>query len=302
MTTLSGHEECQWSVESFYENPDRFIQKMDKSSNLCKEQREQSILLKVLPDLEESWGKCSSKNKEVYKILTKLSCSLNSDTVVKHSLQLLLHLICRETFGSDSGSLLVLEEIMRSSIFPSEGMFRKHEHSERKLKLFCYSRVLSLLLMQQLLQDEMPILDLEEGLKRVHKELRSHYDQIKNKKKDVLRYSMESILETNSHLQKPNDNSPMATRLKSFIEECQEFCGNSRKQSKDLDILRSLRQRKKNGEWIDLHCILIHLHGKVLKCFLLVLFFRVLSSYLASLRWLSFESKNKFVSFLFFVL
>ena len=263
MTMILGNEEYQWSIESFYENLDRFIQKMDKSSNLCKEQREQFILLKVLPDLEESWGRCSSKNKEVYKILTKLSCSLNSDTVVKHSLQLLLHLICRENFGSDIESLMVLEDIMRSSIFPSEGMFKKHEHSERKLKLFCYSRVLSLLLMQQILQDELPILDLEEDLKRVQKELRSRCDQVKNKRKDVLRYSMEATLETNSHLQKPNDNSPMAARLKSAIEECQAFCGNSRKESKDLDILRSLKQRKKNGEWIDLHCILIHLHGKV---------------------------------------
>ena len=263
MTTILGHEECQWSIESFYENPDRFIQTMDKSSNLCKEQLEQFVLLILLPHLEESWGKCSSKNKEVYEILTKLSCSLNSDTVVKHSLQLLLHLTCRGHFGIDNGGLVVLEEIMRSSIFPFEGMFRKDKHSERNLKLFCYSQVLSLLLMQQILQDGMPILDQEKDLKRVHKELKSHYDQIKSKRKDDLRYSMETTLVTNSHLQKPNNNSPIAARLKKFVEECQEFCGNSRKESKDLDILRSLKQRKKNGEWIDLHCILIHLHGKV---------------------------------------
>ena len=263
MTTISGHEECQWSIEFFYENPDRFIQNMDTSSNLCKEQREQFILLKVLPDLEESWGRCSSKNKEVYKILTKLSCSLNSDTVVKHSLQLLLHLICRENFGSDIASLLVLEKIMRSSIFPSEGMFRKHEDSVLNLKLFCYSRILSLLLIQQIWQYKLPILDLEEDLERVYKELRSHCDQIQYKRKDLLRYSMESTLETNSRLRKPIDKSQVAARLRSFIEECQEFCGNPRRESKDLDILRSLRQRKKNGKWIDLHCILIYLHGKV---------------------------------------
>ena len=263
MTMILGNEKYQWSIEFFYENPDRFIKNMDKSSNLCKEQSEQFILLKVLPDLEESWGRGSSKNKEVYKILTKLSCSLNSNTVVKHSLQLLLHLIYRENVGSDIGSLQVLEDIMRSSIFPCEGMFRKHEHSERKLKLFCYSRVLSLLLMQQILQDELPILDLEEDLKRVYKELRSHYDQIQYKRKDLLRYSMESILETNYRLRKPIGKSQVAVRLRSFIVECQEFCGNPRRESKDLDILRSLRQRKKNGKWIDLHCILIHLHGKV---------------------------------------
>lgn len=263
MATIVGCKKCPWAIESFFEDPDQFIKEMDRCANLCKDQREQFILHKILPHLEESWGKCSSNNEDVYKMLTKLSCVINSGTVVKHSLQLLLHLICQDNFGSESGNLLVLEKIVRTSIFSSEGMFRKDEHSERKLKLFSYSRILSLLLIQQVRQDELQMIDMIEDLSKVQMEIKRRCDQLENKKKDVLRYSMELILRATSYLLKPKENWQLATRIRSSIAECQEFCENSDKESKDLQILRAIKVKKRNGEWLDLHCLLIHLHEKV---------------------------------------
>ena len=263
VTMILGENEWQWTIRSFFENLDRFIQKMDISADLCKEQREQFILLEVLPHLEKSWGKCSSYNEQVYKTLSKISCSVNSGTVVKHALQLLFHLICKDNFGNGHRNLLVVEAIIRSSIFSSEGMFRKDEHSERNLKLFVYSRVLSLLLIQQVKEGELPIVDLEEDLKKLHKELRRRCDELKNKKKDIFRYSMEFTVKMISHLLKPYDKLTSTTKIKFFMEECQEFCGDSNMESKDLKLLRTLGEKKRNVEWVDLHCILIHLHGKV---------------------------------------
>lgn len=231
---------------------------MDKTAGVCKEQGEKFILLKVLPHLEESWGKCSSSNEEVYKILAKISCSVNSGTVVRHALQLLSHLICRDNFASGSGNLLVLEEITRSSIFSCYGMFRKDEHSEQNLKLVVYSHILSLLLMQQVQHVGLPIGDLEEELKKVDKELRRRCGDIKNKAKDRFRYSMEFIQGTISYLLKLREKSITTSKLKGFIQECQEFCQNSNMESEHLKIFRA-----KKRKWIYLHCILIHLHGKV---------------------------------------
>ena len=231
---------------------------MDKTAGVCKEQRENFILLVVLPHLEESWGKCSSSNEEVYKILAKISCSINSGKVVRHALQQLFHLICKDNFGSGNGNLLVVEATIRSSIFSSEGMFKKDEHSEKNLKLFVYSRILSLLLMQQVLEKELPIAALEQDLKMVQEELK----RLKNRKRDAFRYSMECIQITISHLLKPRDK----LRL---LGECQMFCANPTVESKDLKFLRKLAEKNKSFqmnkrvEWIDLHCILVYLHGKV---------------------------------------
>ena len=263
MTTILGDEEGQWSIQSFFENPDLFIQKMDISADLCKEQREEFILLKILPHLEQSWGRCPSSNEDVYKILAKISRSINSGAVVRHALQLLFHLICKDDFGSANDNLLVVEGVIRTSIFSSEGMFAKDEHSEGNLKLFLYSRILSLLLMQKVRQDELPIVDRETVLKNVHEEVIKRCDQLKNKKKDRFRYSMEFILHTITRLLKPHGKSIAPSKLKGFIKECKEFCGSSKMESKDLNILRTLQKKKTIDEWIDLHCILIYLHGKV---------------------------------------
>ena len=264
-STLSGCVDSQWTIDSFSGNPERFIQKMDAAANLCKERHEQFILLEVLPYLEESWIRCSESNKDIYKLLAKLSHSVSSGQVVRHSLRLLLRLICRDNFKKGHGSLLDLEKIMRGSIFSPQGVFRRDTQSERTLKLFVYSRILLLVLRTEVRQGELLVGDVENDLKKIVEELRRHQKQVKNKKKDTLRYSIELILElfSNSFLLESREISPKAERMEKFLKECQEFCGNPDKESKDLKILQSLREKRKTLEWDELHLILYHLHGKV---------------------------------------
>ena len=227
---------------------------MNKSVGERREQREEFVLRKILPHLERRWGKCSSSNAEVCKILAKVSCSINSGKVVKHALQMLFYLIFKANFGSGNDKLLNVEAVMRSS------MLTKAEHSEGNLKFVVYSRILSLLLIQHVCQEKLPIVTLENDLKSVQELLRP---LIKGSvKKDQFRYSVEFILKTIDRLLKQHDKSIWPTKLKDLLEECHEFCANSRMQSKDLKINHAL-ETKKNVEWIDRHCILIDLHGKV---------------------------------------
>ena len=201
---------------------------METAANLCRERREQFILLEVLPHLEKSWGKCSESNKGIYKQLAMLSHSVSSGQVVRHSLGLLLHLICRDNFEKGHGSLLKLEEIMRLSIFTPQGVFRRDKQSETTLELFVYSRILLLLLRSVILQGELLLVDLENDWKKVVEELRRHQRIVKNRKKDTLRYSIELIraLLSDSFLIENREISPKAERMKKYLEECQEFCGN----------------------------------------------------------------------------
>ena len=238
---------------------------MDAAADLCRERREQFILLEVLPHVEESWGKSSESNKDNYELLATLSHSVSSGQVVRHSLRLLLHLICRDNFEKGHGSLLELEAIMRSSIFSPQGVFRRDKQSERTLKLFVYSRILFLLLSPEVRQGELLVGDVENDLKKIVEELQRHQKQVKNKKKDTLRYSIELILAlfSNSFLIESREISRKAERMENFLEECKEFCGNPNKESKDLKILQTLRERKKTLQWDELHFILYHLHGKV---------------------------------------
>ena len=240
---------------------------MDTAGDLCKERYEQFILLEILPNLEESWGRCYDLNKCVYKHLAKLSHSVSGGQVVRHSLQLLLHLICKDNFERGYESLLELEGIMRSSIFSSKGVFRRDGQCEKTLKLHVYSRILSLLLKPEVLQDEQLMTNLGNDWKRIVEELKRHLKELKYKKKDTLRYSIEFTIMLFSHscLLKPRKSLPAGGRMQSFLEECEEFCGNPRKESKDLNILETLRKKKKNLQWAELHSILYHLHGKVRK-------------------------------------
>ena len=241
---------------------------MDVSANSCKEEMEDFILREVLPYLENSWGRCSSYNGDVYKTLAQISCSLNSGTVVRHALQLLFHLICKDDFGSGNGNLVAVELKLRKSIFSDEEMFRKDEHHEGNLKLKVYGRILCIHCLQQVLQEKSPRLKEKEGLESVQKTLSKYCDKIENKKKDVFRYSMEFIRETVSCLLKPLAKLK-ATKFSSFLKECQEFCKKVELESKDLKVIAKL-QKTKNAlrisegiEWIDTHYLLIHLHGKV---------------------------------------
>ena len=194
-----------------------------------------------------------------------LSHCVSSGQVVQHSLRLLLHLICRDNFEKGHATLLKLEEIMRLSIFTPQGVFRRDKQSERTLELLVYSRILLLLLRSVVLQEELLVVDLENDWKKVVEELRRHQKQVKSRKKDTLRYSMELIhaVLLTSFLIESRETSPKAERMKKFLEECQEFCGNPNKESKGLTILQTLREKKKVLEWDELHFILYHLHGKV---------------------------------------
>ena len=272
---------CQRTITSFYQNPEKFIQKMDTARDLHKERLEQFTLLEILPHLEESWCKCSETNKGVYKQLAKLSHSVSSGRVVRHSLQLLLRLICKDNFERRHGSLLELEGIMRSSILSDKEVHRRDGQCERTLKLLVYSRILSLLLKPEVLQDQLLVTDLEKDLKSIVEELQRHQKQVKYKKKDTLRYSIEFTIMLVSHfcLLKPRESClPTGGRIESFLEECQEFCGNLEKESKDLTLLQILRKKKKNLSWAELHSILHHLQGKVRTCKLIIIA-RVLMPY-----------------------
>ena len=257
--------DSQWTIVSFFGDTKRFIQEMDTAVDLDRGRREQFILLEVLPHLEESWGKCSQSNKGIYKQLAMLSHCVSSGQVVRHSLRLLLHLICRDNFEISHGSLLDLEEIMRLSIFTPQGVFRRDKPPERTLELFAYSRILLLLLRSVVLQGELLVVDLATDWKKVVEELKRHQRIVKKRKKDTLRYSMELIcaLLSNSFLIESREISPKAKRMEKFLKEWQEFCGYPDKESKDLRILKTLREKKKTLEWDELHFILYHLHGKV---------------------------------------
>ena len=251
---LTGDEEFDWSIESFFQDLDLFIQEMNKTGDIVKKQRERFILEVVLPHLETSWDKSVSGKGEVYKNLAKISRSVNSGNVVKNSLNLLLHLICRDNFDRGAEGLLIVEKVMRSSIFSQNGMFKNDEHGEQNLKLFVYSRILSLLLLQQERAVTLPIDDL----KKVQEVIKQRRKEVK--KKDRFRYSLEIIINTISYLLKQHDNTITGTIVKG-LEECQQFCKNSNTQARNLQILQTL------GSGVDLHYILIHLYGKVCELF-----------------------------------
>ena len=251
---LTGSEEFEWSIESFFQDLDLFIQEMDKTGDIVMKQRESFILQVILPHLETSWDKSVSSKGEVYKNLAKISRSANSGIVVRNCLDLLLHLICRDNFDRGAESLLIVEKVMRSSIFSQNGKFKNDEHGEQNLKLFVYSRILSLLSLQQERADTLPIDDL----KKVQEVIKQRRKEIK--KKDRFRYSLEIIIDTISYLLKQHDNTTTGTIVRG-LEECQQFCKSSNMEARNLQILQKL------GSGVDLHYILIYLYGKVCQLF-----------------------------------
>ena len=232
----------KWTIQSFLENPDQFIQDMDKNTGIVKKEKEFFILSAVLPYLEQSWEKCFTPNdrEEVCKILAKLTCSLNSGKVVRRALQQLFHLICKENFGSSNENLKTVEETIRSSILSSERLFTKDEHSEQNLKLFVYSRILWLYLMQHVLQEKMLVVDRKEDLKTMQEKLKS----LNTKRKDVFRYSLELIQTTIAHLLRLLNKSTATKKLVASLNECQEFCRKKEIESENLNVLRKLKQEK----------------------------------------------------------
>ena len=245
---------------------------MDKTTSIVKKERECFILSAVLPYLEKSWEECISSNdrEEVCKVLSKLTCSLNSGKVVRRALQQLFHLICKGNFGFSKENLMVVEETIRSSILSSERLFSKDEHSEQNLKLFVYSRILWLDLMQQALQEKILVVDRREDLKTMQEKLKRLTAKRNSPPKDVFRYSLELIQSTISHLLRLHSKSTATKKLIVHLNECQEVCRKREIESEDLYVLRKLNQQKsksfqlpKRDEWFNLHCIMIHLHGMV---------------------------------------
>ena len=227
---------------------------MDNNACSLQEEKEDFILHNILPYLDESWGKCFSSNEKIYEILAKISCSRKSAKVVRQALQLLLHLIYKDSFESCYENVLVVEAVIRSSILSPEGLFKTDRNSEQELKLYVYSRILSSLVIQQVRKEELRIETLKEDLKKLHKELERFGNQLDNKKKDSFRYLIEFILEAIWCLLKPQE------KLKELLDECQEFCSNQKITSGELKVVQGLRRK---GKWIDFHCILIYLHGQV---------------------------------------
>ena len=264
LTTISGDAKFKWSIKEFLENPVKFICDMDNNACSLQEEKEDFILQEILPHLEELWGRCSSSNAKIYEILARISCSRKSAKVVRQALQLLLYLICKDDFDSCHENVLVVEVGIRSSILSPEGLFKTDRNSERELKLYAYSRILSSLVIQQVRKGELRIETLKQDLKKLRKELKQFGDKLENKKKDGIRYSIEFILEAIPCLLKPQD------KLKVLLAECQEFCSNRKITSGELKVLQGL---KKDSKCIDLHCILIYLHGKVSPWFCNFLFF-----------------------------
>ena len=232
----------------------KFICDMDDNAFSLQEEKEDFILHEILPHLEKLWGRCFSSNVKIYEILARISCSKKSAKVVRQALQLLLYLICKDNFDSCHENVLVMEVIIRSSILSPEGLLKTDRHSEQELKLHAYSHILSILVVQQVRKGELRIETLEHDLKKLQKELKQFGDQLKSKKKDSFRYSIEFILEAIPCLLKPQD------KLKVLLDECQEFCSNWKITSGKLKVLQGL---KKSDKWIRLHCILIYFHGKV---------------------------------------
>ncbi|KAL9950624.1 hypothetical protein ACROYT_G043149 [Oculina patagonica] len=255
-----GEIDFQWSVESFLENPERFIREMDTCAGSLKEEKEKFILLGILPYLEQfMWGKSSANNIETYKVLAQASCIRSSSDVAKHSLQQLEHLLCRDNLDNSKQNLLSVEKIIRLSIVSPDGSFKEEADSIRLLRLSVYSRILSELIIHQI-QSGFSMIDLKNNLKKL-KELKAYFNLISLKKKDILRYSIDFIQEAISYLLPKSSSKTLTTHLGLYLEECKALCANKQIAEKEFSLFQKLRASK--VKWLDLHCILYYLHGKV---------------------------------------
>lgn len=244
-------------MQSFLENPERFIQEVDICAGSRKDGKEQFILQGILPYLEQyMWSKSSANNIETYRVLAQASCC-RSGNVVKHSLQQLLHFLYRDGLENYKQNLLSVEEIIRLSIVSPDGKLRNEADPTRVLRLSVYGRILSEQVVHKF-QVGFSRIDLKDNLKKLA-EVKDYFNQIMPslRKKDILRYSMEFIQEAVSYLL---PRSP-TTDLGRYLEECEAFCANSQTVVKKFLLFRRLMYSE--VKWFDLHCVLHYLHGKV---------------------------------------
>lgn len=236
----------------------------DNADGPLKEEKEQFILLQILPYLEVSWRKSASKKMDAYRILAKISSSRSSGEVVKHALQQLQYLLFRDNLESCKENLLKVEKIIRSSINSPEAVFKEEADSVREIRLSVYQRILCLIIIHQI-QAGFSTADFKNDLKKLQEELKICCSQIKYKRKNYFRYSMEFILEAVCYLLKLN-NKMAATNLSGCLDEYQDLF-----EKQDFDVIdfrklkknRAVVKKMKTGEWFALHCIICYLHGKV---------------------------------------
>ena len=259
---FTGEIDFDWTVESFLENPEKFIQEMDTCSGSQREKREQFILLGILPYLENvMWGKSSANNIDTYNILALASCSRSSRDIVKHSLYQLQHLLYRDDLESCKQNPLSLERILRSSIVSEDGMFREETDALRLLRLAVYGRFLTELIIHQIPAD-FSRKDLRNDVRKFKKlkGLFDHRSLTESHETFALMYLIDFIQIAVSYLLK----SPRETQrklLKDYLEECKTLCANKQLEATGLSFFRKLM--RSNVKWFDLHCILHYLHGKV---------------------------------------
>lgn len=262
-----GATDAKSSIELFLEDVEKSVAEFDNADGPLKEEKEQFILLQILPYLELSWGKSASKKMDAYRILAKISSSRSSGEVVKQALLQLQHLLFRDNLESCKENLLKVEKIIRSSINSPDAVFKEEADSVRETRLSVYQRILCLIIVHQI-QAGFSTVEFKNDLKKLQEELKICCNQIIYKRKNVFRYSMEFIQEAISYLLKPN-NKVAASNLSGCFDQCQDLLDKQDFDVMDLKFLRKLKKSRafakkmKAGEWFELHCIMCYLHGKV---------------------------------------
>lgn len=263
---LSGVTDACSSIESFLKDVEKSMGEFDNADGPLKEEKEQFILLQLLPYLEVSWGKSPTKKMDAYRILAKISSSRSGGEVVKHALLQLQYLLFRDNLEScKENTLLKVEKIIRSTINSPDAVFKEEADSVREIRLSVYQRILCLIIVHRI-QAGFPTVDFNNDLKKLREELKVCCNQVNYKRKNYFRYSMEFIQEAISYLSSLN-NKVAASNLGGCLDQCEDIL-----EKQDFDVMDFLRKLKKSrgfakkmkpGEWFDMHCIMCYLHGKV---------------------------------------
>lgn len=263
---LSGVTDACSSIESFLKDVEKSMGEFDNADGPLKEEKEQFILLQLLPYLEVSWGKSPTKKMDAYRILAKISSSRSGGEVVKHALLQLQYLLFRDNLEScKENTLLKVEKIIRSTINSPDAVFKEEADSVREIRLSVYQRILCLIIVHRI-QAGFPTVDFNNDLKKLREELKVCCNQVNYKRKNYFRYSMEFIQEAISYLLNLN-NKVAASNLGGCLDQCEDIL-----EKQDFDVMDFLRKLKKSrgfakkmkpGEWFDMHCIMCYLHGKV---------------------------------------
>lgn len=263
---LSGVTDACSSIESFLKDVEKSMGEFDNADGPLKEEKEQFILLQLLPYLEVSWGKSPTKKMDAYRILAKISSSRSGGEVVKHALLQLQYLLFRDNLEScKENTLLKVEKIIRSTINSPDAVFKEEADSVREIRLSVYQRILCLIIVHRI-QAGFPTVDFNNDLKKLREELKVCCNQVNYKRKNYFRYSMEFIQEAISYLLNLN-NKVAASNLGGCLDQCEDIL-----EKQDFDVMDFLRKLKKSRgfakkmkpeEWFDMHCIMCYLHGKV---------------------------------------